>query len=460
MKDNLAKRRGMGCSARNSLASKNLALDVNQELSGKAMRQGPRKRHMVQNRTDEEFETFVMKTVGCVLELSDLFFASLFDARTLVLPKMTAQRITELWEVLSKGGVVVSRLFSEFRERRRGRLVECRDQLLPSLVCLELLESAVSPDIVDMRQSYILQQMHRLRLNSACKKVGQTSVNCPGDPQIARECWLSSAQSPICDTILAHSQSSSETAETADLGSAPKQTRQLLTAQQGRFLKSRSDHVLDLIGSPYFPVGFLERKKKIFAAVLLYSIGAKPRFAPMAVYHRAVFHELQSPKQRYVNHFPDVAPSVQASGAPGGNAAGQQLRGQERPPGKHREVIEVSSPGEPSDRVCISCRDVCRAVETGSVAPSSSPDRAGKHVAAPDMQWQDLAVVQCACRHEVCFSEAGKIACQAFDDACTKSGRTEVVKVAARWKLDVTQIQRFIGNHAAGRHTRLHGLLQ
>ncbi len=476
----------MGCSATNSLASKNLMLHVDQDSAGKSIRQAPRKRHAVQNRTDEEFESFVVKTVRGLPKLRDLFFPSLSDGRKLVPPEAAAKRITEFGEVLSKGRVVVSRPFLELSQRRRRRrLVECLNQLLLGLACLELLRLADSPDIVQSRQSKLMQRMNRLRLDGAREEVCQSSVDGPCDPQIARQCWLRPAQSPVTDGSSAHARHSSEVAQTLNFGHTPKQTRQLLASQQGRFFESRSDHVLDLIGGPNLPLRSLNRKKKVFAAVLHHPIGAKPLFASMAVCHgaalsqkrlrpfaigahrlkkalmfRAVFHSRQCPKQGYVNRSSAVAPTVQAPRTPAGNSSGYQLCGKEQSPRKHREVIKISSPSELPDHVGKSSRSASQIVEGRGLAPSSGSDRAGKHVAAPRMQRQDFAVGQCACGHEVCFSEAGKIACQTFDHACTESDRSEVVKTTARWKVDFTQIQRFVSDHIIGRHARRHDWLQ
>jgi len=78
-----------------AICFKKLLLDLDQKAARQAMIEAQRDRHALQNAMDEELGSLLVKLMGDLSELSDLFFLSLLNGFCLVLSEPLAERVAE-----------------------------------------------------------------------------------------------------------------------------------------------------------------------------------------------------------------------------------------------------------------------------------------------------------------------------------------------------------------------------
>ena len=382
--------------------------------------------------------------------------------------------------MLVEGPVVITSALLEGEKRGWWRLLESFPQKLFGLARIKA-GFLVKPDAAPIRNLANIKRWDRIGLDLPGKKICKGHIQGTCDPQIDRKHRQLLAGSPFGHRCGADSHYSRKTAKALGAGSKPKQTGQLLPAQEGGRIKSSADQVLDLAGCPHLPVRGFRRKKRIAGTSIRRPFRAEPLLTTSAMPQRtalaeqglgfpairadhlqgaavvwAELHDFQSPKQRHVYGLAAFAPAVEALWAPSGYTARQQLGRKNWLPGEHGEMREICPTSEPADHRCKPSRSVANAVDGGGEAPCSGRNNAGKHVAASGVERKQDTVIQGASRNRMRFREAGEIAGQALDRSCSEGDRIEMVETTMRGKRDVGQIPGFVFDHVFNWHVRLH----
>src|SRR5271157_1966038 len=361
-------------------------------------------RHALQNTIDEEIDSFLMKAVCNFTKLGNPVLLPFFYRGYSVLSKALTEQVAKLREMLMKCSIVVPSASLECEKGRRRRLLECFPQLLLGFAGIKGRLPA-KPDAPPVGDAEDIQRLNRIWFNFSGQEFSERHIQRACNPQIDRKHRQLLAGSPTRHRCGAHSQHSRKTGKALGICRSPDQTRQLLSTQQCGRSKCSTDHVLDLTGSPYLPVLRFSGKKTIAGTLIDGPFGAEPLLTARAASQRttlaeqrlrlsavsadrlkrtamvrAVLHYLQSPKQRHMYGPPVLAPAVEAPRAPSGHTPREQLRRQNRFPGKHREIREICPPSELADHRREPSCTVTDAVDRGGEAPCLGFGSAGEHI--------------------------------------------------------------------------------
>ena len=399
----------MGSSARR-ISGEYLPLYIEQEFAGQAVVEAFGNRHALQNTIDKKIDSFLMKAVCNFTKLGNPVLLPFFYRGYSVLSKALTEQVAKLREMLMKCSIVVPSASLECEKGRRRRLLECFPQLLLGFAGIKGRLPA-KPDAPPVGDAENIQRLNRIWFNCSGQEFSERHIQRARNPQIDRKHRQLLAGSPTRHRCGAHSQHSRKTGKALGICRSPDQTRQLLSTQQCGRSKCSTDNVLDLTGSPDLPVLRFSGKKTIAGTLIYGRFGAEPLLTVRAASQRttlaeqrlrlsavsadrlkrtamvrAVLHYLQSPKQRHMYGPPFLAPAVEAPRAPSGHTPREQLRWQNRFPGKHREIREICPPSELADHGREPSCSVTDAVDRGGEAPCLGFGSAGEHITASGME--------------------------------------------------------------------------